>query len=241
MLLLWLSLLVLAGLALLPVVVWLVRPTLTRGRRDAAIGLYREQLREVDRDLGDGLIGVEEHATARLEIERRLLSEAGRADAPAASARSWPLVAAISLVPVASVALYLVGGHPDFPAQPLAARMRQAASEPDRDAQLIAQLRASLATLDPRSERARDGWLLVAQAEATRGDWPGAADAFGRALAIKDDATVAFETAEARTRATGHVGAESLAQYRHALDEAPGHAPWRMMAEQRVAEGEHGH
>ena len=81
----------------------------------------------------------------------------------------------------------------------------------------------------------------MGQAEAQRGSWQEAADAWNNALAIRSDPTVAVEAAEAATRAQGRVSAALLAQFRRAVDGSPPDAPWRMLAEQRIAEGEHGH
>ena len=111
----------------------------------------------------------------------------------------------------------------------------------DRDAALLDELRASLKTMDPHSDRTRQGYLLVGQVDAQHGNWQAAADAWNAALAIRGDPTIAFEAAEAQTRAVGHVSAASLAQFRQAVDGSASDAPWRMMAEQRIAEGEHSH
>ncbi len=241
MLRIWLSLVIVSALGLLPAALRLLRAPIARGRRDAALDLHRIQLKELDRDLADGLIGVEDHQSARLEIQRRLLVESDAAETPAVGARSAPLTAALLLIPVAAVGLYLLGGHPNFAAQPLAERIAASHQTLDRDAQLLDELRASLASVDPHSERARQGYLLVGQAEAQRGDWRQAADAWNKALAIKDDPTTAFEAAEAETQAQGHVSGATLAQFRRAVDGSPPDAPWRMLAEQRIAEGEHSH
>src|SRR6185312_6935910 len=48
------------------------RPAPERSQFDRAV--YRDQLRELERDAARGLIGPREAATARLEIERRLLA-----------------------------------------------------------------------------------------------------------------------------------------------------------------------
>ena len=237
----WLLLVVLSVLALLPLALRLRRPASAVGRREAALALHRTQLGELDRDLRDGLIGAEDHGTARLEIQRRLLAEAEAPELAAAGTRSGPLVAALVLVPVAAVGLYLVGGHPGLQAQPLAARIAASHATLDRDAALLDELRTSLKTMDPHSDRTRQGYLLVGQAEAQHGNWQAAADAWNAALAIRGDPTIEFEAAEAQTRAVGHVSPATLAQFRRAVDGSPADAPWRMMAEQRIAEGEHSH
>jgi cytochrome c-type biogenesis protein CcmH len=237
--LIWLSLAVVTAVTLLPLAWRVLRSPRAVGRRDAALSLHATQLGELDRDLRDGLIGPEDHATARLEIQRRMLAEAGTAETVTARARTGPLLAVLIIVPAAAVALYLVGGHPGMVAQPLAARIAASRASLDHDQGLLDQLRASLATADPHAERTRQGYLLVGQAEAQRGHWREAAAAWNSALAIRDDATVAFEAAEATTRADGFVSTAAMTQFRHAVDTAPGDAQWRMLAEQRIAEGEH--
>ena len=241
MLRVWLPLVVVSALALLPAALRLLTFPIAHGRRQSALVLHNTQLVELDRDRDDGLVSDEDHATARLEIQRRMLAEAANDDPASIRARSGPLTATLVLVPVAAVVLYLLGGHPNLPAQPLATRLAAASATQDRDAQLLATLRASLKTLDPHSERTRQGYLLVGQAEAQRGSWQDAADAWNSALAIKDDPTVTFEAAEAEARAQGRVTETTLAQFRRAVDGGPADAPWRMMAEQRIAEGEHSH
>ena len=81
--------------ALLPVVLPLVRGVRTApGRAAFDQAVYRDQLRELDRDIARGLITEAEAQGARLEIQRRLLGAAGpeepspATDAPAQAARN---------------------------------------------------------------------------------------------------------------------------------------------------------
>jgi cytochrome c-type biogenesis protein CcmH len=59
------------------------------------------------------------------------------------------------------------------------------------------------------------------------------------AIAHGFEPTLAVQAAEAQSRADGGVGAESAALFRRALDAAPADAPWRQLAEQRLAQSEH--
>jgi cytochrome c-type biogenesis protein CcmH len=109
------------------VVLW----PLGRARLAAATGgdlaVYRDQMRELERDRSAGLIGLSEAAAARVEISRRLLAAAdAQGAAPSATAAPWrrrfTAVAALVALPLGAVTLYLALGFPHLPDQPLAAR-----------------------------------------------------------------------------------------------------------------------
>jgi cytochrome c-type biogenesis protein CcmH len=232
----WLGALLLAGAALVPLALTL-RPTLSaRGRREAALALHRAQLAELDRDLAEGRIARAEHQGAVLEVERRLLSAAAAGDPVSGAAPRGPVWAALAMVPLAAGLLYLTGGSPGLPAAPLKARLAAAEQRARDESHLVMELRTVLATLDPRSEKAREGYVLLGDAEARLGDMTGAAEAWKTALATRFDPTLALEAAEATAEASGRVTAESAALFRRALAAAPVDVPWRRMAEQRLAE-----
>lgn len=233
----WLAIAGLAALALAPLALSLFRSTRARGRQEAALALHRAQLMELDRDLADQRIGVPEHAAAVLEVQRRLLAEAGRADPDPVPAGRSPLWVALALVPVGALALYLVGGSPELPAAPLAARIAAAEVRARQEMALIAELKAGLARIDPASPKAREGYILLGNAEARLGNMPEAAAAWQKALANRFDPTLAAETAEAMTEASGHVTPEAEALFRRALAAAPANAPWRAMVERRLGGG----
>jgi cytochrome c-type biogenesis protein CcmH len=232
----WLALVLLAAAAMLPLAWSLRHAAQARGRREAALALHRAQLAELDRDLAEGRIAAPEHATAVLEVQRRLLAAAGAAEAAPPRASRGPVIATLVLVPLAAFGLYLVGGSPEMPAQPLAQRMARAEQKAREDAVLVEALRQHLAALDPRSERAREGYILLGNAEDQRGDLPAAAEAWHTALAARFDPTLAAQTAEALSRVAGRVTPEAAALFRQALAAAPADAPWRPIAEQRLAE-----
>jgi cytochrome c-type biogenesis protein CcmH len=232
----WLAIALLAAIALAPLALSLRRGSVARSRREAAVALHRAQLAELDRDLAEGRIAASEHANAMLEVQRRLLAAAGGAeDAPQAGSRS-PILIALVLVPIGAFALYVVGGYPGLPAQPLAERVAAAQQRAAQEANLIAQLRRRLAGLDPQSEQARQGYVLLGNAEVSRGRLNAAADAWRTALATRFDATLAAEAAEAITESEGRVTDEAASLFRRALAESPSDAPWRPMAQKRLSE-----
>nr|WP_321986482.1 c-type cytochrome biogenesis protein CcmI [uncultured Lichenicoccus sp.] len=236
----WLPILLLTALVLLPCVLALrARPGL-RDRHEAAMQLHRAQLQELDRDRADGLIADSEHASARLEIQRRLLAEADRGDDTTRAGGRAPVLAVLALVPVAAVVLYLSEGHPGMPAQPASLRMSEANARLREDAHLIDMLKAQLAKLPAGAAATRQGYILLGQAEATQGDWASAAVAWRQALHDGPfEPTLAAQTAEAQARGDGVVSAETAALFRQALDAAPKDASWRLLAEQRIAQSEH--
>jgi cytochrome c-type biogenesis protein CcmH len=230
------AIVLLAVVALAPLAFALGRQSSARGRRDSALAIHRGQLAELDRDLAEGRIGAAEHATARLEVQRRLLAAADTAEPEARHASRVPLLAALVLVPAAGVALYSIDGHPGMPAEPLATRLAAAKTDAERSRDLIAQLRQRLATLDPKSETTRQGYILLGNAEDSVGELPQAAEAWHHALTIRFEPYLAALTAEAQTQVTGRVSAESADLFRRALAEGPADAPWRKVAEQRLTD-----
>lgn len=202
----------------------------TRGAREPALDLHRTQLRELDRDLAEGRILPAEHATAVLEVQRRLLA-AGAADETAPRPGGhWPLVATAVAVPIVAFALYLgSGSQPFMPSVSTASQQARAVQE----AALIEELRRRLAVMDPATDRARQGYALLGSVEEARGKDAAAASAYRMALRGKFDATIAARAAEASVRAEGGVSERSAALFRRALAAAPD-APWRDAALARL-------
>ena len=231
----WISLGVLALLALLPFVAVTMRDrAAARGRREAALALHRAQLAELDREREDGRLSDTEHAAAVLEVQRRLLAADGDQETEARRSSKLPLYATLALVPAAALGLYMIGGSPELPAQPMAERRAAAEARAEEATALATRLRAVLSRLDPKSEEARKGYVMLGSLELSRGDFPAAASAWKVALATRFDPTLAAETGEVLTEMNGSVTPEAAALFRRALAEAPADAPWRPMAERRM-------
>jgi cytochrome c-type biogenesis protein CcmH len=234
---LWLSVVLLMTVALAPLVLALRSRANTRGRREAALALHRAQLAELDRDRDQGRIGHAEHMTAVLEVQRRLLAAANTAEPLPTPASRGALWLVLVLVPLAAVLLYLTGGSPGLPAMPLKERIAAAEQRVRQEQVLIGKLRDALATLDPKSDKARQGNILLGDAEARLGHMHQAANAWQSALDVQFDPTLAVETAEAMTEAKGHVTPKAAALFRRALTDGPADAPWRPIAERRLGGG----
>ena len=232
----WLVIALLVAVSLLPLLL-LLRPGrgAPRGAQASALALHRTQLAELDRDLAEHRIMPAEHATARLEVQRRLLAVAERPDAATRTGSRAPVIAVALLVPAAALALYLVGGRPGMPSLPpgaTAIRQQRATEE----AALVAQLRDRLRPLDPATDGARQGYILLGNIEEARGNDAEAAAAWERALASRFDAGLAVRTVDAMTRVEGSLSVPGAALLRRALAAAPADAPWRAPAEQRLRE-----
>jgi cytochrome c-type biogenesis protein CcmH len=120
MMMLW-FLLTLMTAAALALVAWpFVRGgRLHRGGSDVIV--YNDQLAEIDRDREAGLMGQADAEASRIEISRRLLRAADRAENPApatvktfAMQRLAPLVAIVVALPVLAVGTYLRLGSPNY-------------------------------------------------------------------------------------------------------------------------------
>jgi cytochrome c-type biogenesis protein CcmH len=193
--------LLLAGLvcaALVPLVLPLLRrapPVADRGHFDRAV--YRDQLQELDRDIARGLLTKPEAASARLEIQRRMLAADHMPGATAPpDGRSPALASAVALsAACGAAALYLLLGAPGIPDTPFSSHLAQAgeaqadaAAAPGRaDAggqhdlgQALGKLAAKLKA-DPSNA---DGWLLFARTAGSMRHWDEAADAYRHVQAL---------------------------------------------------------
>jgi cytochrome c-type biogenesis protein CcmH len=173
--------------------------------------VYRDQLKEVDRDVERGILTEAEAARARTEVSRRIL-EADRAlqKAEAAEARRggfdrWIIAGGLVAVRRGAVGVYFQIGAPGYPDLPLATRiaiidearatrpgqaeaeaqvtMREGVPEqPEREA-LVAQLRT---IMEQRPDDAQ-GMALLASNEAALGNFRAARIAQERLIDLLGD------------------------------------------------------
>jgi cytochrome c-type biogenesis protein CcmH len=160
----------------------LVKDRRLRGAVNADLAVYRDQLSELEREVARGLLPESEAASARLEIQRRLLAAAAPAVSPASpgtgQGASWTALLLLVALPALAVALYLHLGRPGLPGQPLASRT----TAPNGDQQLanLAQLLQTKLAADPRDPKA---WAVLGRIEGELGHYQDSADAYGRAIA----------------------------------------------------------
>lgn len=165
--------------------------------------VYRDQLRELDRDLARGTIEAVEAAAARDEIRRRALAaESRNEEGPAVPAQtlSRPTVLLLAAaVPALSLALYAVLGRPELadrslltvqeqPRGPSAEDMRAAEDmTPEERQEMIRGMVDRLAERLEETPGDLAGWLRLGRARAVLGELDKSADAYGRALALAPD------------------------------------------------------
>lgn len=187
--------------------------------------VYRDQLRELDRDLAGGLIQPAEAEQARAEIGRRILRLQGEAGEKAAASapRALRLVsaAAVLVVPLVSWGLYAQIGSPDLPSQPLAARLAKSPADSTVD-ELIARAEAHLAA-NPTDSR---GWEVLAPVYLRLGRYPDAVTAYRNAIRLQGaDAPLQAGLGEAIAGAAGGlVSADAQAAFEAALKFDPDNA-----------------
>ncbi|MEM8554816.1 MAG: c-type cytochrome biogenesis protein CcmI [Pseudomonadota bacterium] len=214
----WLFWIIVVGLTLAvaaPLVLVLLRRA--GGARSSAefdIAVYRDQLKEVDRDVARGVITEDVAERTKVEISRRILdADKTRSGASTAEASKRLGLVATGLVTVVllggSVQLYRTLGAPGMGDLPLAERLEaaenfranrpsQAAAEEQAATQLpppplvdpqIEQLVGRLRTMMESGERADDprGWQLLAQNEAALGNYAAAHRAQARLLELVGD------------------------------------------------------
>ena len=172
----------LAFVALMPIVAPLLRGSRTAPSRasfDQAV--YRDQLHELDRDIARGLITPAEADSARLEIQRRLLSTDKQPAAPPRLSRSPILATAVFVVIAAgSVSSYLWLGAPGLPDEPFSAQFAERAQDPAQPS--LQQAADALAAKLKANPSDASGWLLYARTEAMLDHWDGAEAAYRHAI-----------------------------------------------------------
>jgi len=196
-------------------------------RRTAAdnpdIAVYRDQLAELERDLGRGLVRPAEAEQARAEIGRRLLradAAAGGRNAARREGVALRLVsaAAVLAVPLVSWGLYGVLGSPDLPSQPLAERLAKSPADSSVD-ELVARAEAHLSA-DPSDGK---GWDVLAPVYLRMQRFSDSATAYRNAIRLEGE-TAMRQTGlgEALANASGGiVSADARAAFEAALKLEP--------------------
>ncbi|MER9371105.1 c-type cytochrome biogenesis protein CcmI [Mesorhizobium sp. M0491] len=190
---------------------------------DHDLEVYRDQLAELDRDVGRGLIRAIDAGEARAEIGRRIL-RLGPAAQPGADNAQLSLAAkliatvAVLAVPLVSWGLYGALGSPDLPSQPLAERLGKNPAATSVD-ELVARAEAHLAAkpLDGK------GWDVLAPVYVRMQRFPDAVIAYRNAIRL-DGESASRETGlgEAVAGAAGGVvSAEAQEAFEAALKMDP--------------------
>ena len=175
------------------------RAPVTREAFDRAV--YRDQLKELEREVARGAVAENEAATARLELQRRLLA-ADSDDKAASAGTRKPLLAGALALAIVLIAggLYWRLGSPGVPDDPYANRQAERAQVAQQQAQLN-QIRGMVAKLaDDMKQHPGDleGWLRLGRSYAVLGQPDDAAAAFAQAEKLKpNDPAVLMAEAQA--------------------------------------------
>ena len=172
--------------------------------QDAAVPIYRDQLRQLDHEVREGTLTEEEARFARREINRRLLTTMQQQDeqqrGPISTSASPTLAFFTALLLVAGAAsLYLSLGRPDLALRglPPATTAGESGEIPSL-AEAISQLEARL----EQSPEDPEGWRLLGWARLQTGNLRGAVSAYRRSVELApDNAVVLAALAEALTMA----------------------------------------
>jgi cytochrome c-type biogenesis protein CcmH len=222
----WVAAILLTALAVLSVLLPFVR------RREAArepaandLEVYRDQMAELDRDVGRGLIGGPEAEEARAEIGRRILKAAQAGNPAGQSVQGFPMARAVALAAVLSVplvgwGLYGLVGSPDLPSQPLAARLSTDPAKAPVE-ELVARAEAHLTAFPDDGQ----GWDVLAPVYFRLGRYADASEAYRQAIRLVGDS--ADREAGLGESLAGEAGGlitdEAQAAFRKGLELEPDH------------------
>ncbi|HMH42363.1 MAG TPA: c-type cytochrome biogenesis protein CcmI [Pyrinomonadaceae bacterium] len=180
-------------------------------RREANVLVYKDQNRELDADLKNGLIGEEQYQVEKAELERRLLDEVAIKSTATTAAKqkgtnSFAYGVAV-FIPIGAIALYLVIGNPKG-IDPSANPQAISATAPDQRGPMSPQQIA--ANVDKLAERLKQnpndaqGWTMLARSYMMQERFADAASAYERLTALNgNDADAWADYAEALALANG--------------------------------------
>lgn len=208
---------VIAAVMVAAALAWILVPLLrgaagTGVAREASnVAILRDQLLELEADLGTGVVQREQYEQARRELESRVLEEskaqAGSSASVPSSASAWTAAIVAGSLPLAALLIYVALGN--FTAfAPLSARNAESVAEggashdvsPAQIEKMIEEVKARLAKDPGQSE----GWVILARTYYSLNRYPEAANAFERAAALLPaDAGLLADYADALAAAQG--------------------------------------
>ncbi len=222
----WVLFAFLTGVAVLAVLWPLIRAPRASVREASDKAFYQIAVSGIDRDVERGLITPDDAAAARVEAARRLIASAHEATSRSISPTRLRVtaLAAIVLIPALSLGLYYYLGNPDYPDQPLEARLKAPPGQMDVNAAL-AKIEKHLAD-NPDDAR---GWEIVAPVYMKMGRAQDAAEAWRNVIRLEGPtAERASAFGQALTfAANGTVTPQARAAFEAALKEEPDNAQAR--------------
>jgi cytochrome c-type biogenesis protein CcmH len=206
---------------------WLgLRPTTSKAdRKEANLGIFRDQLAELAREKAEGTLAEADFEQARHELQRRLLEEVEPATADAtASATYGPsrktAIVILVLLPILGLAGYGILGNPK------ALDPMQAAAPQQMTPEKINEMVSSLAEKLKANPDDTQGWLMLARSYKSLGRYNEAVQAYAKVeKAINDDPDQLASYAEAIAMANGMgIKGKAVQLVERALKIDPNHA-----------------
>ena len=160
-------------------------------RNEANVGLYRDQLAELEADLRNGISGQDQYEKDREEIERRLLEDvslnapAPRSEQSSGDKRAFTYAFAIAF-PLLVIGFYWKVGNPGAISGSAAtdASTTTGSGANDMSQQRIEANVASLAKRLEANPADGPGWTMLARSYTSMEKYPEARDAYAKATAI---------------------------------------------------------
>src|SRR5258706_7948270 len=177
--------------------------------RAANVLIYQDQLKEMEADLKNGLIGEEQYQQDKEELERRLLEDI---HAPGSTSSLSPrgmrkFAYGVGMaIPIGVIALYFVIGNPQGLSASLPREMAAPATQqggPMSNQQIAANVEKLARKLEQNPNDAQ-GWLMLARSYTLMERFSDAASAYEHASALNGtDASIWADYAEASAMANG--------------------------------------
>lgn len=224
---LWIILTVLVALTVAWLVFPLARPRPLASAGATPVGILADQLAELDAQTAAGSVTAEDAARLKLEIERRMLTEARDAEPPSRPLSEKALVRlALGLavvVAIGATGLYALLGRPNVPGQSQSAAVTTGPASVLADANhpggdipaMIAQLQAQV----QRSPNDVEAWRMLGWSQFQVGQYNEAAIAYARASTL-DPTNPDHPSARGESlvqAAGGQITPEASAAFRAAL------------------------
>ena len=195
---------------------WFVLPPLLQKSGDstgddlraANVLIYKDQFKEMESDLKNGLISEEQYQQDKEELERRLLDDvnAPSSDLSSSSTATRKIAYGVGMfIPIGVIGFYLAVGNPKglAPSLPQMAAPATQPGGPMSNQQIAANVEKLAKKLEQNPNDAQD-WLMLARSYISMERFADAAAAYEHATALNgNDANIWADYAEASAMANG--------------------------------------
>ena len=219
------GLLLLGALLLVLPALWAPRAAVQGQAGGANVAVYRDQLKEAERDLASDVITPERFEQLRGEIQRRVLEDTQASEGPTLTlkpARRMALALAL-VIPAASIATYLALGEPGATAPFVVQAPAAGGAQHEVTADQIQRMVTALAERLKAEPDNAEGWLMLGRSYTALGRYPDAVAAFRKASGLMPgNASVLADLADVVGMAQGkRLAGEPARLVQQALDADP--------------------